>query len=478
MLRLIIFLVVAGALAWAAVWVAEHPGTVVVQWLGQELILGVGTVLTLVIVFAALIILLFELLRVVLGLPSRLRGSRGRRRELRGQQALARGLMAAAAGDLNGARTYHREAERYMPENAGLLLLQAQTAQLEGKEEVAHLKFRQMLDRRDGEFVGLRGLLGQAMKTGDFDEALTLARRAYRRSPTTPWVLTTLFELLTRAERWDEALGLVSEMQAQKLLDNAQTRERRGVLHHLVATRLRQQDRAEEALKEARKAVKAAPGFAPAAVLTAELAMQLGRRRLALQVLEECWRVEPHPEVARAYAQLDPNEAPAQRLQRVDTRLAPLNRDNPETLVLQAELAMQAHQWDIARSRLDAALASSHTARVYRLLAELERHAHGNNAKAQEWLAKAVDAQPDKAWICDDTGEVLPTWQPFSPSGRFDAVRWSTPPRVATLMGTSQTGYILPCEEPAPTSTEEPAASPAAPSPRPADSVQPAAATS
>ena len=39
---------------------------------------------------------------------------------------------------------------------------QAQTAQLEGKEEVAHLKFRQMLDRRDAEFVGLRGLLAQA----------------------------------------------------------------------------------------------------------------------------------------------------------------------------------------------------------------------------------------------------------------------------------------------------------------------------
>jgi HemY protein len=478
MLRLVIFLIVAGALALAAHWVADHPGTVVVQWLGHELSLSVGTVLALVIVFAALVILLFEILRVVLGLPSRLRGSWGRRRELRGQQALTRGLMAAAAGDLKGARTCQREAERYLPASAGVLLLEAQTAQLEGKEEVAHLKFRQMLERNDGEFVGLRGLLGQAMRTGDFDEALTLARRAYRRSPTTPWVLTTLFELLTRAEKWEEALELVSEMQAQHLLGDAQTRERRGVLHHLVATRLRQQDRAEEALKEARKAVKAAPGFAPAAVQTAELAMQLGRRRLALQVLEDGWRIEPHPEVARAYVQLDPNESPAQRLQRVDARLAPLNRDHPETLILQAELAMQARQWDVARSRLDAALAGSPTARVYRLLAELERHAHGNNAKAQEWLAKAVEAQPDKAWICEDTGEALPAWQPFSPSGRFDAVRWSTPPRVATLLSDSQTGYILPHEEPPPAAAEEPAASPAPPPARPSDTAQPAAAAS
>jgi HemY protein len=175
MLRLVLFLAVAAALAWGAVWIAEHPGHVVIRWLDQELILHVGTMITLTILFAAAIIILFEVLRWLFGLPSRWSSSRGRRRELRGQQALTRGLMAAAAGDLRGARTHAREAERYVPENAGLLLLAAQTAQLEGKEEVAHLKFRQMLERRDGEFVGLRGLLAQNMKAGDFDEALVLA---------------------------------------------------------------------------------------------------------------------------------------------------------------------------------------------------------------------------------------------------------------------------------------------------------------
>lgn len=465
MLRLVLFLVVSAVLAWAAVWVAEHPGTVTVQWLGQELILNVGTVLALTLVFIAVVIVLFELLRWLVGLPSRWRISRSRRRELRGYRALTQGLMAAAAGDLRGARIHAREAERCLPANAGLLLLEAQTAQLEGREEVAHLRFRQMLERRDGEFVGLRGLLGQTMKAGDFDEALELARRAYRRSPTTPWVLTTLFDLLTRAEKWDEALSLLSEMQTQKLLDEGEARRKRGILHHLLAGRLRQQDRNAEALSQARKAVKACPSFAPAAVLAAELAMQQGRRRLALSILEECWRIEPHPEVGRAYAQLDPGETPAQRLQRVDTRLAPLNRDHVETLILQAELAMQAHQWDVARSRLETALTREHTARVYRLLAELERSAHGNNARAQEWLVKAIDAQPDKAWICEDTGEVLPAWQPFGPSGRFDAVHWGTPPRVATLLGTEQTTYIVPHEETMPAAPE---AKPEREAPRPA----------
>jgi HemY protein len=474
MLRLVIFLVVAGILAWAAVWIAEHPGTVVVRWLDQELVLSVGTLVALALLAAVAVVLVFEILRWLLTAPRRFRIRRSNQRELRGHQALNRGLLAAAAGDLNGARTYAREAERYLPDNAGLLLLGAQTAQMEGREDVAHLKFRQMLERRDGEFVGLRGLLGQSMKTGDFDESLDLARRAYRRSPTTPWVLTTLFDLLTRAEKWDEALGLVGEMQSQKILDEQQARQRRGMLHHLIATRLRNEDRADDALSQARKAVKAAPGFAPAAVLGAELAMQLGRRRLALQMLEDSWRTEPHPDTGHAYAQLDATESPAQRLQRIDTRLAPLNRAHPETLLLQAETAMQAQQWDTARARLDAVIANGgQTARTCRLFAELERHANGDTAKSQEWLARAADAAPDKAWVCDDTGEILPAWQPFAPSGRFDAVHWSTPPRVATLMGAERTTYILPPEG----SESTPVDAAPAPTARSTESV-PAAATS
>ena len=447
MLRLVFFLVVSCLLAWAAVWVVNHPGTVAVRWLDQELILSVGTMIAALLVFAAVVVILFELARVAaraavalahVEQPSpagaRLRGADPRPDGSGGRRSQRRPRAPQAGRALPAGQWQPAAALR--PDRAD-----------RGREEVAHLKFRQMLDRRDAEFVGLRGLLAQSMKTGEYDEALALARRAYKRSPTTPWVLNTLFDLLARSEKWDEALPLVAEMQAQKLLDDGQARHKQSVIQHMLATRLRQQERLDDALAQARKAVKAAPGFAPAAVQAAELAQQQGRRRLALQVLENAWRAQPHPDLARTYAQLDPNETPAKRLQRVDSRLAPLAKSDTETLVLQAELAMQAGDWATARARLEAAEANGRTARVYRLLAELERQSGGDPAKAQAWLAKATDAEPDRAWVCEDTGEVLPAWQPFAPSGRFDAVQWTTPPRLATMFGAEQTTYILSHDE-------------------------------
>ena len=176
--------------------------------------------------------------------------------------------------------------------------------------------------------------------------------------------------------------------------------------------------------------------------------LQADRRRLALQLLEDSWRAEPHPDVARAYAQVDPSETASQRQKRIDCRLAPLNRNHAETLVLQAEVAMQAGDWSTAR-----AAASRRPS--------MPARRHGSIACWPSWSAsRAATASrrrsgspgpptptPDRAWVCDDTGEVLPSWRPVAPSGRFDAVHWATPPKVATLLGAEQTTYIQPHDD-------------------------------
>jgi HemY protein len=267
----------------------------------------------------------------------------------------------------------------------------------------------------------------------------------------------------------------VGELVAQQITPEEQARRHRAVLHHMLARRMRDDGQIPQALHEARRGVRLVPGFAPGSVLAAELAVAQGKMRQARRMLEDAWRAAPHPELARAYAQLVPNEAPEQRLRRVENGLKSLRPDHPEFHVAVGELAIVAEQWEAARNALERALSLEPTVRVYRLLAELER-AIGNTVRAEEWLARGADASPDNAWVCEDTGEVVPEWRPFGASGRFDVVRWTTPPRFATLQG-HEHGAFLVAERPAEPAQEEPPArkpetqetEPPPPPPQPAD---------
>ena len=138
-------------------------------------------------------------------------------------------------------------------------------------------------------------------------------------------MLTTLFELLARAGKWDEALPLVDEMQAQRLLDDAQAKHKKGVLHHMLATAAaRSRTGPTDALAQARRAAKAAPGFAPG-VGPGGRAGAAGRTAAGWRC--SCSRRAGAPSRIPTSPAPTPSSTPArppsQRQKRIDTRLAP-----------------------------------------------------------------------------------------------------------------------------------------------------------
>lgn len=238
MIRLIIFLVIAIAIAWLAVWFADNPGEVQITepFFGNSFSPPFGILVLGVLLVGVAITVLFEFYRVVVTAPKKISRYRRQRRKERGYEQLAGGMVAAAAGDISMAKQATRRAEKLLDKAPTTLLLGARSAQLEGNDGEARVKFKEMLKHKDTELVGLRGLLAQAIKDGDREAALELAKKAYFRRPNAPWVLTTLFELQTEARRWQEALGTVNDMARQKLLDAPTANRRRAILLHLQAT--------------------------------------------------------------------------------------------------------------------------------------------------------------------------------------------------------------------------------------------------
>lgn len=442
MIRLMIFLVVTAALAFLAAWLADNPGQVTVEVAGYVVQTRLGVMLGLVAALGFVLALLLELLGWLRRTPRRLRVRRERLRERKGYQELSMGLIAAAAGDLTGARVHSQRAQRLLGSDPAAMLLSAQAAQLDGREDVARERFEAMLGNRETELLALRGLLAQALRAGDREEALRLARRAQARSPNTPWVVTTLLDLQTRSGLWHEALRSVDDLQRLRQIEPATAARRRAVLHHMLALAHRDRGQTREALKHARRTLEFAPGFAPGAVLFAECARQAGRSAEARKGLERAWGTQPHPMIAKAYAELVQNETALERLKRCQ-RLAELQPNRFETHIALGELALAAGDHDKARSHVERALALSPTAGAYRLMAEIARRSGAPAEQIQAWLEKAVDAPPDHAWVCEQTGWIAAEWSPFGPGGLFDSLRWTTPPKVQALRGDEGPAMVI-----------------------------------
>ncbi|MCX8102619.1 MAG: tetratricopeptide repeat protein, partial [Geminicoccaceae bacterium] len=231
MIRVIVFVLVASAVAVAATWLADFPAEVAIFGQGYELRTSLGVLAAGVLIVAAVVAVLVELYRMLVTAPRRLARYRQDRRTLRGYQALGQGMLAAASGNAGQARLLAAEAKRLLGEAPAILLLDAQTAQLTGDDRAAAQSFRRMLDSPESELMGLRGLLTQAMRAGDREEALELARRAYRRSPDAPWAVSALFELLTGAQRWSEALAVVDRLVPLGLASPEEATRYRAILH-------------------------------------------------------------------------------------------------------------------------------------------------------------------------------------------------------------------------------------------------------
>ena len=429
-------IIVVAALIAGAVFIADRPGAVSLTWQGWRVDTSVAVLVLGVVIVAMLSALLFHLLRKIIGGPRAFLRARRESRRRRGYRALSQGMVAVAAGDPAEARRFARQADALLAEPPLTLLLSAQAAQLNGDEKAAEKYFTAMIDRPETEFLGLRGLIMQALKRHDEPEALRLALRAKELRPKTPWVLASLVELQARAEKWGEAetsLALAAKRQA---LPQAESRHRRAVMLYEQSVAAQNARRDRDATRLVAKAHALVPDFAPAAIRYAELLSAGGHRRHARKVLEAAWRSAPQPLLAAAYDALFADERPLQRLKRLET-LAAENRDNPETHIMLAEAALKARLWGEARRHLAAAGGTDDAKmprpRVCRLMAELEESEHNDLPAARMWLARAASTPAQEpAFFCGACGAETAVWTALCPHCHaFDAIEWRMPGRAA-----------------------------------------------
>ena len=334
MLRIILFLVIIALAAAGAAWVAEQPGDVVLSWNAWRaemrlpvFVLGLGAAIVAIGLGWA----------ILTGLLARARPDEARPSSsaaaARARHAITQGLLAVGHGDAAAARQHAQAARRHAPHDPLALLLQAQSAQLEGDRDGARRAFLAMAGRDDTKSLGMRGLYIEAQRADDPYAALAIAEEALRLQPNSAWASQAVLGFRCARADWTGALEILETNLSSGLIDKKAYRRQRAVL--LTARAIDVEDSDESLSRDsALEANKLAPTLVPAAVLAARYLAQTHQVRRAMKMIETAWQAQPHPDLAEAYAHIKPGDPPNVRLARIENLIAKNPADFESALAL------------------------------------------------------------------------------------------------------------------------------------------------
>ncbi|MEM6383249.1 MAG: heme biosynthesis HemY N-terminal domain-containing protein [Pseudomonadota bacterium] len=424
MLRVLVFFAAVLGLAFGFAWLADRPGTVAIDWMGYQIELSAMVAMIGLVALIVAIMIVAWVLKMIVRSPQMVGGYFSSRKRDKGYEALSSGLVAAGSGDAKAAQRYAKQARKMLPAAPLTQVLAASSADLMDDGDAKRLAYRKMLDDPKCQLLGLRGLYLDAVADEDEEAARHYADQAAALAPALKWAGEAQFEDQVQRGDWPAARAVLDRNLEARIVSKTERNRLRAVL--LTAEAIDREAGEPDAAKAmALEAHKLAPDLVPAAAVAGRLLIRTSKMTQASKVLETAWKNSPHPELAEVYLYVRPGDAVADRLKRA-RRLRQLCSHTTEGDLALARALMEAGRLEEARETLSDHVGDDATQRVCLLMAEIEEKDTGDTVAARSWMARALRAKRDPAWVAD--GYVSSTWEPVSPlSGRVDAFVWKVP---------------------------------------------------
>jgi len=442
-IKIVLFIGLVAAASWGAIYLLELDGGVRIVMAGQEfnltpLMAVIGLVLLVVTVWLLLklVSLLVAVLRFINGDDTALSRYFQRNRQEKGYQALSEGMMALASGEGELAMAKAGKAERYLNKPALTNLITAQAAEMSGNRRKAEETYKRLLTNEKTRFVGVRGILRQKLADGETDTALKLAKTAFTLKPKHEEVQDTLLKLQAQTGDWKGARETLSAKLKSGNLPRDVHRRRDAVLALSEARDILDEGKSIEAREAAIAANKLSPDLVPAAVLTARGYIEQGNKRNAARVIRKAWDAQPHPDLAAAFAEIEPEETPQARIKRF-AKLLKIHPEHRETRLIDAELHLAAEDFPAARRALRDLAEVDPDARALTIMAAIERGEGASDSVVKGWLARALSAPRGPQWVCEKCHHIHAEWAPSCDNCQaFDTLSWRAPPASSVSSAT------------------------------------------
>ncbi|MGB7318341.1 MAG: heme biosynthesis HemY N-terminal domain-containing protein, partial [Planktotalea sp.] len=317
LLKVLVFVAIIAVLTLGAGYLMELGGGATLQMAGYEialsplqLVLGLILLLVALWILLKLLSLLVATLRFINGDETAITRYFSKNRERKGYQALSEGMMALASGDGSTAMNKAAKAEKYLAKPDLTNLLTAQAAEMAGDSRKAEETYKKLVKDEATRFVGVRGIMKQKLAAGDTDTAMQLAKRAFDLKPKHEETQDILLKLQAQSSDWSGARETLAAKLKSGNLPRDVHKRREAVLALSQASGVFDEGNDIAAREAAIEANRLSPDLIPAAVMAAHGYIEQDKKRYAVRVLKKAWDVQPHPDLAAAFAAIEPDETP------------------------------------------------------------------------------------------------------------------------------------------------------------------------
>ena len=404
LLSLFILIMLAAS---AASWLMAQPGNLSIEWLGWQMEMPSSLAVTLVVVFALILVFFDRLQRALRSMPGWLGGRWRERRDTAGHQALTLGLMAVSAGEPVEARKQAARARRLLnaPQLTGLL--SAQAAHLAGDHAAARRYFTALTDDQDTAFLGQIGLMRLAVDAEDSPAALKAGRKALDLKPQSALAATQLLQLHADQQNWTAALDVIAIVIKDRkkqtgIVPELLVRQHIALYYLDGLAALETEEDTACATGQFLAALRNDPAFLPAIFALTNLYLKNGSKRKAIKLLETSFALVPHAGIADWLLALwDDNDGNS------IARLIKLIPKKPEPLQQAAYHIVS----DMAASK-------------------------GLDGEAKRLRALHDASMAAFGWQCGVCKSRHDSWHSLCPAcGQFAGLKWQQPEKVTPLLG-------------------------------------------
>ena len=428
--KISLFILAVAALSMGFALLLDLQGSVTFEILDYEITISLVTLIILLLILIPVIWAVYFLFGLVLavfrffvGDETALTRYLNRSKDRKGYEALAESMVAMAAGEPSEAAHKIALAERHLgrPELTGLLA--AQSAERMGNKDKAQDVYKKLLGDNKTRFVGIVGILKHRLEVGDTKTALQLAKKAFELKPGHEETQVILLRLQTSEEDWEGVRNTLKARFDRKRISKQEYVHGTAVTLIAEGKKLLNEGNEEGSLKVF-EANKLAPSLIPAAVLAAQLKKGDGEHRNANRILTKAWNLEPHPDLAQAYTELEPDETDQQRHERFKKLIAKTLM-HPESRMTMAELAISRGDFGVASHELENIHQDDPTVRTFLIMAAIEKGKGSSDQNVKSLLSNALTAPRGNQWICNACQHIHKEWQPVCFSCQaFDTLAW------------------------------------------------------